>query len=204
MSLFPLFLKLQGRLAVVVGGGSIAEGKISSLLAAEARVLVIAPQATERIAAWAREGSVTWMAKEFEPADLDGAFLVIAATSAAGVNEQVYREADTRGILCNAADDPEHCHFYYSAVVRRGDLQIAISTNGKSPALAQRLRQELEAQFGAEYEAWLESLGFWREILLAGSGDAEEKRRALHFLASAQEFEKFRGDASRDAVRGAT
>lgn len=203
MSLFPLFLKLQGRLAVVVGGGSVAEGKIPSLLAAEARVRVIAPQATERIAAWAREGSVNWTAKKFEPVDLDGAFLVIAATSAAGVNEQVYREADTRGILCNAADDPEHCHFYYSAVVRRGDLQIAISTNGKSPALAQRLRQELEAQFGAEYEAWLESLGFWREILLAGSGDAEEKRRALHFLASAQEFEKFRGDTSRDSVRGA-
>lgn len=201
MSLFPLFLKLDGRLAVVVGGGSVAETKITSLLAAGARVRVIAPKVTERIAGWAREGSVSWISKEFEPADLDGASLVIAATSAPGVNELVYQAADPRGILCNAVDDPSRCHFYYGAVVQRGDLQIAISTNGKSPALAQRLRQELEAQFGPEYREWLESLGFWREIVLAGDGDAEDKRRALHFLASQEQFEKFRFDTFRKAER---
>lgn len=201
MSLFPLFLKLDGRPAVVVGGGSVAETKIISLLAAGARVRVIAPKLTERIASWAREGGVSWKSKEFEPGDLDGAFLAVAATSAPGVNELVYHAADARGILCNAVDDPSRCHFYYGAVVQRGDLQIAISTNGKSPALAQRLRQELEEQFGPEYGAWLEALGFQREIVLAGDGDAEDKRRALHFLASREEFEKFRLDTSRKAVR---
>src|SRR5271166_4222601 len=134
MSLFPIFVKLDGRLVVVVGGGVIAEGKILALLEAEARIRLVAPAVTPAIAAWVRQRKVDWLPKEFEPADLEGAFLVIAATSALHVNEAVFREAETRGILCNAVDDVAHCHFYYGAVVQRGDLQIAVSTNGKSPS----------------------------------------------------------------------
>jgi siroheme synthase-like protein len=195
MSLLPIFVKLQGRLVVVVGGGAVAEGKIHGLFAAEARVRVVAPEVTPAITQWVAEGRVEWRAKTFAPEDLDGAYLVIAATSAPGVNEAVFTEADARRILCNAADDIEHCHFYYGSVVQRGDLQIAISTNGKSPALAQRLRLLLEKQFGPEYELWLAWLGAARDLLRAGEGTAESKKVLLHHLASAPMFERFLQEA---------
>ena len=191
MSLLPIFVKLRDRLVVVVGGGVVAVGKIEGLFAAEARVRVIAPQVTSDIAEWIAQGRVEWRAKRFAAADLDGAYLVIAATSAPGVNQAVFNEADARGILCNAVDDIENCHFYYGSVVRRGDLQIAISTNGKSPALAQRLRLQLERQFGPEYELWLEWLGAVRELLRAGEGTADSKKALLHNLASEPVFIRF-------------
>ena len=192
MSLFPMFVKLEGRLVIVVGGGAVAEGKIPTLLSAGARVRVIAPEVTQKIAAWNQQSKIERQAKPFEPGDLADAFLVVAATSAPGVNEAVYREADRLGILCNAVDDIQHCHFYYGSVVQRGDLQIAISTNGKSPALAQRLRKELETQFGPEYEQWLEWLGAARELLRSGdAGDADATKLLLHHLASRPMFERF-------------
>jgi precorrin-2 dehydrogenase/sirohydrochlorin ferrochelatase len=197
MSLLPIFVKLQNRLVVVVGGGAIAQGKIEGLFAAEARVRVVAPQVTPAIAQWISQGKLEWQAKTFAPADLNGAFLAIAATSAPGVNEAVFTEADGRGILCNAVDDIEHCHFYYGSVVQRGDLQIAISTNGKSPALAQRLRLLLEKQFGPEYELWLEWLGAARELLRAGDNSADSKKVLLHHLASEPMFERFLQEARR-------
>jgi siroheme synthase-like protein len=191
MSLFPIFVKLQGRLVVVVGGGSVAEGKIVGLLAAGARVRVISPAITPAFAEWVRDLKIDWLPKVFEPGDLIGAYLAIAATSAPGVNDAVFQEAEAHGIFCNAVDDIEHCHFYYGAVVQRGDLQIAISTNGKSPALAQRLRQELEAQFGPEYEVWLEWLGAAREVIRGSAADPEANKKILHQLASRPAFEQF-------------
>jgi precorrin-2 dehydrogenase / sirohydrochlorin ferrochelatase len=198
MSLFPMFVKLRDRLCVVVGGGDVAEAKIPSLLEAGAKVRVIAPEVTEAISAWAKDGRLDWASRKFGPGDLSGAFVVIAATSALGVNQDVFHEADAQGILCNAVDDPERCHFYYPAVVRRGPLQIAISTAGFSPALAQRLRRELEAQFGPEYETWLEWLGAVRSALRADSDDPEGTRKILHVLASNEMFEHFLR-ASRDS-----
>lgn len=198
MALLPIFVKLRGRLVVVVGGGAVAEGKIEGLFPAEARVRVVAPQVTAAIAQWVAQGKAEWRAKKFTAGDLHGAFLVIAATSAAGVNEAVFQQADARGILCNAVDDVENCHFYYGSVVQRGDLQIAISTNGKSPALAQRLRLQLEKQFGVEYELWLEWLGAARELLRAGDASADDKKMLLHHLASQPMFERFLQEAHRE------
>lgn len=197
MSLLPIFVKLDGRLIVVVGGGSIAETKIHGVLAAGAQIRLIAPSVTPQIAEWARFAKIDWLPKEFEAADLNGAFLVIAATSAPGVNEAVFREADSRGTLCNAVDDIEHCHFYYGAVVQRGDLQIAISTNGKSPALAQRLRKELERELGPEYEVWLQWLGAAREALRASGPSSESTKKLLHELAGRPMFEEFLRHANR-------
>jgi precorrin-2 dehydrogenase/sirohydrochlorin ferrochelatase len=197
MSLLPIFVKLRDRLVVVIGGGAVAEAKIEGLFAAEARVRIVAPRVTPAIAQWIAQGKVEWRAKTFASADLDGAYLVIAATSAPGVNEAVFVEADARGILCNSVDDIEHCHFYYGSVVQRGDLQIAISTNGKSPALAQRLRLQLEKQFGPEYELWLEWLGAARELLRAGDGSMDSKKVLLHHLASQPMFERFLDEARR-------
>ncbi len=125
-----------------------------------------------------------------QDADLDGVFLVIAATSSREVNGTIFREAQQRNILCNVVDDPEYCDFYYPAVVRRGDLQLAISTNGHSPALAQRIRRELEIQFGPEYGEWLEELGKIRQQLFARGMNPDDRRRLLHELASREAFER--------------
>jgi len=148
-----------------------------------------------------RDRRIDWLPRKFEPNDLQGAALVIAATSAPGVNAEVFREAEARGIFCNAVDDIENCHFYYGSVVQRGDLQIAISTNGKSPALAQRLRKELEEQFGSEYAVWLEWLGAARELLRAADGGTESTKKMLHHLASKPMYEQFVKESRRKPAR---
>ncbi len=190
MTLFPMFLKLEGRSCLVVGAGAIGEPKIESLLTSGASVRVVAPDASSIVAEWARAAAIVWDAREFNSADLDGVFLVIAATSSRGVNGTIFREAQQRNILCNVVDDPEYCDFYYPAVVRRGDLQVAISTNGHSPALAQRIRRELEIQFGTEYGEWLTKLGRIRQQLFASEMNPDERRRVLHELASREGFER--------------
>ena len=202
MSLFPIFVKLQGRLVVVVGGGEIAAGKIDGLLRAGARVRVIAPDVHIAFAEPIRNRTIEWVPRKFQAGDVSDATLVIAGTSAPGVNASVFREAEARGILCNAVDDIENCHFYYGSIVQRGDLQIAISTNGKSPALAQRLRQELEQQFGPEYEVWLEWLGAARELLRAADGGGTEtNKQMLHHLASKPMYERFVRESRKEPSR---
>jgi precorrin-2 dehydrogenase/sirohydrochlorin ferrochelatase len=190
--LFPMFLKLAGRPCLVVGAGKIAESKIASLVDAEARVRVIALEATPEVRSWADSNSIEWHQRRFRPEDLDGMFLVIAATSSTELHEQIFQEAARRGVLCNIVDVPALCDFYYPAVVRRGGLQIAISTAGQSPSLAQRLRKELEEQFGPEYAAWLEHLGEIRDRLFSEPMDPEQRKRRLYDLASKEAFEAFR------------
>jgi precorrin-2 dehydrogenase/sirohydrochlorin ferrochelatase len=196
MTLFPAFLKLTNRQVILIGGGSLAESKLPALLQSCARVRIISPRLTANLTAQARTNNLDWWPKRYEQGDLAGAFLVIAATSNSEVNAAVFQEAEARGILCNAVDDTENCHFYYGSIVQRGDLQIAISTNGKSPALAQRLRHELEQQFGPEYATWLEWLGAARQILRAQNSDPELTKQWLHLLASQPMFEKFLRDSS--------
>jgi len=191
VSLFPIFLKLTSRPCLVVGAGRVGEAKIEGLLAAGATVTVVAPEASEAVKHWARAGNISWQPRRFEPADLDGRFLVVVATPSRELNDGIYREAQRRGALCNVVDDPPHCDFYYPAVVNRGELQIAISTNGQSPALAQRLRQELEQQFGPEYAAWIEELGRQRQRLFAFPLKPQKRRRILHSLVTQEKFEEF-------------
>ena len=184
MSLFPIFVKLEGRRVLLVGAGPVGESKIGGLFSADARITVVAPQATVAIREWASGGKVEWRPREFQASDLEGMALVIAAVPAP-IAKSVFAEARARGVLCNSVDDPENCDFYYPAVVNRGDLQIAISTAGQSPALAQRLRQELEQQFGPEYAEWIRQLGEARCALFAADGDPEGRKRRLHELAAA-------------------
>jgi len=193
-SLFPMFVKLEDRECLVVGAGRIAQSKIPALLEAGAKVRVVAPEANTTVAEWARSGRITWEQRSFQGADLDGIFLVIAATSLRDLNATIFHEARQRNILCNAVDDPAHCDFYYPAVVRRGALQLAISTAGLSPALAQRIRRELEEQFGAEYAAWLQELGEAREELFAQDIDPERRRQLLHQLATRESFAATKGE----------
>jgi precorrin-2 dehydrogenase / sirohydrochlorin ferrochelatase len=191
MLLFPAFLKLAARRCLVVGAGRIAEDKIQGLLRAEAEVHVVAPAAIPRIRAWARAGKIRWDARAFRAADLQDTFLVVAATSSPALHAQIYDQARRRGVLCNVVDDPEHCDFYYGSVVRRGSLQIAISTGGHSPALAQRLRKILEKEFGAEYEEWLEAIGEIRKVLFAQAISPKRRKALLHSLASESSFQSF-------------
>jgi len=207
MSLFPMFVKLQGRVVLVVGGGAIAAGKLPGLLQAGAHVRVVAPQINAEIAAWVEAQKLTWVAKAFDAEDLQGAHLVIAATSLAEVNASVFQAAEARGIFCNAVDDIENCHFYYGSIVQRGDLQIAISTNGKSPSLSQRLRKELEQQFPVEYGPWLDALGEARERLRASSDpkkNFEENKAVLQRLASLEMFSRFVRASDHKAAKKAT
>jgi precorrin-2 dehydrogenase/sirohydrochlorin ferrochelatase len=183
MNLFPIFVKLAGRRCLVIGAGTVGQAKIQSLLDAGANVRVIAPRGTPVVAEWVQSGQIEWEVRDFEVSDLNGAFLVVAATNSSELNGIIFREAQQRNILCNAVDAPAHCDFYYPAIVRRGDLQIAISTAGKSPALAQRLRKDLEAQFGPEYAKFVKELGKQRLDLFAQSIKPEERKRLLHQLA---------------------
>lgn len=199
-ALFPMFVKLTGRRCVVVGGGSIAETKARSLLESGANVAVVSPMLTPNLAAQARRGSFIWIPRGFDTSDLDGAFLVIAATNHDDVNELIFGEADRRGILCNAVDQPPRCHFYFPAVVRRGALQIAISTGGLSPSLAQRLRKEFETKFGPEYGEWLRWLGTVREALMTRKLDFGTRKRLLAYVARPESFERWWAARSRKSV----
>lgn len=190
--LFPMFLKIAGRPCLVVGAGAVAESKIASLVEAGAKVRVIAPEATEQVRSWAKTKSIEWQRRGFQPGDLAGMFLVVAATSSSELHEEIFKEARRRAVLCNIVDVPALCDFYYPAVVQRGALQIAISTSGRSPALAQRLRKELEEQFGPEYEEWMDQLGKARDDRHAEDSDPEERKRLRHEQASAEAFEAFR------------
>jgi len=183
--LFPVFIKLAERDCLVVGAGEIAQAKIDSLLQSGARVLVVAPEAKSEIHELAETGRITWKRRKYQPSDLDGAFLAIAATSDGAVNHAVFADARQRGILCNAVDDPPNCDFYFPAVVRRGDLQIAISTAGESPAFAQKLRRAFENALDVTLGDWLAAVGQIRRDILAAYPVSEARKRALHVLANA-------------------
>lgn len=191
MDLFPLFLKLEGRRCLVVGAGRVAESKIESLVRCGANVRVVAPQATETVRTMAAAGSIVWQQRDYEPDDLRGAFLVVAATSSPELHTKIFEQAQREGVLCNAVDEPERCDFYYPAVVRRGPLQIAVSTGGLFPGLAQRLRQQLELQFGPEYGTWVEQIGRARKELLTENMDAFERNARLRELSSERAFAEF-------------
>jgi len=178
-----MFLKLTGRPCVVVGAGTIAEGKIESLLAAEAEVKVIAPEALPRVRDWAEGGDIAWEQREYVAGDLAGAFLAVAATATPEVNRAVFAEATERGVLINAVDDPPFCDFYFPSIVKRGELQIAISTAGESPALAQRLRKEINAALPPDVGEWLMELGRLRREVTSVEPIAEPRKQLLHELA---------------------
>lgn len=188
-SLFPMFMKLAGKQCLVVGAGKVGEPKIGGLIDTGAHIHVVAIAASSQVHEWAHARKVELELRPFSVSDLDGKFLAVVATASNSLNELIYREAQRRGVLCNVVDVPEYCDFFYPAVVRRGDLQIAISTSGQSPSLAQKLRQQLERQFGLGYAAWVEQLGETRRLILASDLDKETKSELLHSLASRQAFE---------------
>jgi precorrin-2 dehydrogenase / sirohydrochlorin ferrochelatase len=183
MILYPLFLKLEGKKILIVGGGQIAEEKLFGVLRSATDVTIVAPQVSEKIRSWVEQGLLKHIAGEYHPGMVRDYFLVIAGTDSEAVNHAVYEEAREAGILCNAVDDPQYCDFYAPAVVSRGEFQIAISTGGNSPALAQKVRKELEQKYGPEYESWTGWLGRVRSGLLKVLPRSERRKELLHLLA---------------------
>jgi precorrin-2 dehydrogenase/sirohydrochlorin ferrochelatase len=176
---YPAFLDLAGRTALVVGAGRVGEGKIRGLLDARARVRVVSLEATEQVRRWADEGRIDLHLRPYESADLESCFLVIAATERNDTNELVSGEAEARHMLCNVVDVPRLCNFILPSIMRRGDLAVAVSTAGASPALARKLRLSLEASHGEEYALALELLGSLREELKQRYPDPHDRKVLL-------------------------
>jgi siroheme synthase-like protein len=188
-SLFPMFMKLTGKQCLVVGAGKVGEPKIGGLIDTGARIHVVALETGHQVREWAKAGKIDLEIRGFSANDLDGKLLAVIATASNTLNTFIYREAARRGVLCNVVDVPELCDFFYPAVVQRGDLQIAISTSGQSPSLAQKIRLQLEKQFGSGYASWVEQLGETRRLILASDLDRQTKSDLLHSLASREAFE---------------
>ena len=176
MQYFPVNLLISGRKCVVIGGGKVAARKVASLLACGGEVEVISPELTAELQDHVRQGRLLWREREYQPGDLLGAFLVIAATDAEEVQAAVFAEATAANQLINVADVPPRCNFILPAVVSRGDLVIAVSTAGKSPALARRIRKQLVEAYGDEYGTVVEIMGLLRPLVLAlGLGHRRNK-----------------------------
>ena len=186
MSMLPIFVKLDGRRCLLVGAGNVALEKVGTLLKTGLQLRVVAPDARPEIAELAREGKLEWIQRAFDPSDLEGNTLVIAATNVPQVNAAVYHSAVERGILANSVDDIPNCDFFFGSIVSRGPLQIAISTSGGSPAVAQRLRREIDEQLPADLGPWLENLGQLRREVLATHPRSESRKLLLHQLAQRQ------------------
>jgi precorrin-2 dehydrogenase/sirohydrochlorin ferrochelatase len=178
----PIFLDLQGRLAVVVGGGPVAERKIAALIEAGAQVRVVSPRATRRIEEWAGSGRVGLERRRYRTGDLRGARVAYLATGDVEANREARQEADAEHVWLNVADEPALCDFFAPAVARRGHLTVAISTNGTSPVLAARLREKLQRDLGPEYADALEQLADLRARYRRDGRPLSEAREEIERL----------------------
>jgi precorrin-2 dehydrogenase/sirohydrochlorin ferrochelatase len=192
MAYYPILLDLQGKKAIVVGGGQIAQRKIETLLEHGADVQVITRELSPTLRDHVEAGRITWIGNEYDERDLNGAFLVITATDSAVLNRRVSEDAKRQGILINAVDQPTDCSFIVPSVLRRGDLLIAVSTSGSSPVLAKKIRRTLEKQFGEEYELFLNLMGFLRKEILARGLLQDENHRIFRALVESPILEAIR------------
>ncbi|HEV8487165.1 MAG TPA: bifunctional precorrin-2 dehydrogenase/sirohydrochlorin ferrochelatase [Blastocatellia bacterium] len=200
MDYYPAFLDLRDRNCLVAGGGAVAERKVESLLECGALVKVVTREATSVLTELARSGSIELGLRDYISDDLMGIFLVIAATDDPTVQARIGIEAKERGLLVNVVDDPANCTFIVPAVARRGALSIAVSTGGRSPALAARIREKLEGLFGPEYEEWVDLLGQLRETLAVRFPDTEERKGAWYRVVDSNCLELIRR-GERDLMR---
>jgi precorrin-2 dehydrogenase/sirohydrochlorin ferrochelatase len=178
-----MFVDIEGRRCLVVGGGPVATEKVEKLLDHGAVVRLVTPETTTELAAMVAAGAVAeHHRRAYEPGDLDGCFLVIAATNLDAINRMVWQDAEARGLLCNVVDVPPLCNFIVPSIVRRGELALAISTGGASPVVAKHIRRELERQYGPEWEALVSLLRDVRDELKVRYPDMPGRRDAVERL----------------------
>lgn len=200
---YPVILNLEGRKCVIAGGGQVAARKARSLLEAGAQVVIVSPEIGEETRKLVDAGSVLWIEDTFSPFRLDGAALAIAATGSGKVNESVYECAVANGVPVNVVDRPELCTFIVPSVVRRGDLILAISTSGKSPAVSKRVRMELEKTFGDEWAVFLEIMGDARQRAARLIPEQKAREEAYGKLAESALFDRVKSgdiDGARELV----
>ncbi len=196
MAKYPIFLELSGRRVVLIGGGAVAVRKAGVLLEAGARLVVVAEQATGVLTTMCTQQGATLIRSRYAKEYISEAALVVAATDDAKVNRQVYADCQAQGILCNVVDDPEFCDFFVPAVVKRGDLQIAISTEGNCPAYAGHLRKKLEAIFTQEHGEFLTELEQMRKRIIERIPDQADRKALLGELVDDKSFDYFREKGS--------
>ena len=182
MSFYPVCIELEGKTALVVGGGRVAQRKVETLMKFGASIQIVSRELTNKLKELVESKEIHHIGEEFRDEHLDGAFLVIAATDDERLNRKISESAQKRHLLINAVDQPSDCNFIVPSIVNRGDLLIAISTSGKSPALAKKLRKELEVQFGGEYETFLTLMGCLREEILSMGLSQDEKSRIFNAI----------------------
>lgn len=182
MRYYPVNLDIRNRDCLVVGGGSVGKRKILTLLECGARVTAVSPKISDEIKGLSKEHPIAVRERKYSPSDLKGMLLVIGATDNEEVNQQISEDAAKAGILCNIVDRPQECTFVLPAIVKQGDLIIAISTSGKSPAFAKRLRQRLSGEFGPEYGKFLDVMGAIRQKLLQKGKSPEEHKQIFERL----------------------
>ena len=179
---YPVYIQLHQQPCVVIGGGKIAEGKVEGLLAAEAKVTVVSPNLTQRLHELVEKERINYVARAYRPGDLTGAFMIICATDQTEINHQVWQEANANHQLVNVVDDTPRCNFIAPSILRKGNLTLAISTGGKAPALAVRLKERLQREIGPEYERFLELAGDLREPLAQHIPDFETRKAIWYEL----------------------
>ncbi len=182
MRYYPINLDVQGRECLVVGGGAVGTRKVRMLLKCGARVMVISPNLTKELKDLSEQGAIDVEKRDYHSSDLNGLFLVIGATSNDSINRKISADAEKLNILCNIADLPDACNFILPAIVERGDLTIAISTSGSSPAFAKKLRKDIEKQFGEEYALFLKLMGSIRKKLLEEKHEPEAHKPLFETL----------------------
>jgi precorrin-2 dehydrogenase len=182
MRYYPVYLDIKDRDCLVIGGGSVGTRKVLTLLSCGANVTVVSTAATEKLHQLSNNGMIKLKERPFQTTDLDDRFLVIGATDNQELNFNIHAEAERHGLLCNIADRPKVCNFILPSIVNRGDLIIAISTSGKSPAFAKKLRKHLEKEFGDEYAEFLKLMGAIRKKLLSQDHEPEAHKHLFEQL----------------------
>lgn len=206
MRYYPIGLDISGRRCLVVGAGEVGERKAQRLLECGARVSIVGRELTPALSGLAQAGRIAHIPGDYDEAHLEGVFLVIGATDDPDVNERIYRDARKRGVLANIVDDPDRCDFILPALCRQGDLVITVATGGKSPALAKKLRQELEERYGPEYEVLLRIMGELRGKIIDRGAGSDENRKVFETLVESDILEHIRKGQWRKAeavVKGA-
>ncbi|MCJ8499459.1 precorrin-2 dehydrogenase/sirohydrochlorin ferrochelatase family protein [Desulfatitalea alkaliphila] len=194
MRYYPVCLDIRNRACLVVGGGQVGTRKVTTLLLCGARVTLVSPEAGEELTELARAGTIQWHARNYESGDQAGAFLVIGATDQEALNRRIHADAEKDGRLCNIADQPKLCNFVLPSIVQQGDLMIAISTGGQSPAFAKYLRRQMQRQFGPEYAHLLKLMGAVRKHLLQQAHAPEEHKPIFERLIAKGLLELIRRD----------
>jgi len=201
MKYYPICLDIKERHCLVIGGGRVAERKVKGILACDGQVTVISPELTDNLVKLAARRQISWQKKPYQSGDIQGAFMVIAATDDPAVQKEVFLEAERNNILLNVADVPDKCNFILPALAKRGDLTIAISTAGNSPALAKKMRQQLQKDYGPEYEKLVEIMGQVRPVVMAKGESQQENEAVFNNILESDIIEQIKQDNQQAVIK---